>query len=435
MTYLPIEAADIFNAGYGTDEVVRRKIKNAEGKPASSRTARRWRQEWKKTHKEVDAQQEEINDELVINLDTSEVKKLDDLLRECEIDQELWEVVTCEITKHEVPRKDTVRHLEFDEGKITGHIHDDGRMYVQVMYNIRIVLKRRAVKPFEDALDSLLDTLRANPPQFNVITRTLKGEYLFSPQMYDPHFNKRSAGRSYSVVEAAEDFRRVGDALISRMSSFNMPVDRILFPVGNDALHADNIQGTTTKGTWVELAGDQSVAIREMCDAYVHVITNLRTIAPVDIPIIPGNHDRYSSYWLGLFLQAWFKDCKDVTVDTSTDPRKYYSYGKMLIGLEHGDKVKHQDLIALMATEAPKQWAESTHRIWMRGHLHGRDAAYHPISEKYGTTVMTIPALCDTDEYHVLHGFVGNHRAAEGMLFHKKHGLSVTFPVFVDELL
>lgn len=47
MGYVPQEALDLFDMGYGTDEVVRRGILNVEGKPASSRTARRWRQYWR----------------------------------------------------------------------------------------------------------------------------------------------------------------------------------------------------------------------------------------------------------------------------------------------------------------------------------------------------------------------------------------------------
>lgn len=46
MTYLPQEAIDVFNEGYGTDEIVRRKVLNYEGRPASSRTARRWKAEY-----------------------------------------------------------------------------------------------------------------------------------------------------------------------------------------------------------------------------------------------------------------------------------------------------------------------------------------------------------------------------------------------------
>jgi hypothetical protein len=48
MTYIPEEAIKVFNAGLGTDEVVRRQVLNAEGRPVSSRTAREWRQEWKR---------------------------------------------------------------------------------------------------------------------------------------------------------------------------------------------------------------------------------------------------------------------------------------------------------------------------------------------------------------------------------------------------
>lgn len=432
MTHLPKEASDLFDSGFGTDEIVRRKIINAEGKPASSRTARRWRLEWK--NKQVNKNTElfqETAEGAVINLDTSEVKTLDDLLFECGVDLSLWEVDKHEITKHEVPRKDTIKHLNFDAGKITGHLIDDGRMYVQVMYNIRVVLKRRKVQPFEAALDGLLQKI--DPPSFSILLKK-EGDYLFSPQMYDMHFNKLSSDGRYTIQQAADEFMQMGDALIARAKTIDMPIDRVMLPVGNDALHVDNLQSTTTRGTWVETAADQRDAIQSLCSAYVYVIEKLAEIGEVDVITVQGNHDRYSSYWLGMFLSGWFRNHAEVNVDTDRSPRKYYTYGKTLIGLEHGDNTKAQDLVALMATEAPRQWAETEYRIWMRGHLHGKDGMYHPITEKFGMTIMTIPALCPMDDWHLLRGYVGNHRAAEGMLFHRKFGLATTFPVFIEEI-
>lgn len=47
MPYVNPEAIVLFEQGYGTDEVVRRKILTEDGSPASSRTARRWRQIWR----------------------------------------------------------------------------------------------------------------------------------------------------------------------------------------------------------------------------------------------------------------------------------------------------------------------------------------------------------------------------------------------------
>lgn len=52
MSFFPQEAHDIFKSGGSTDDVVRQKILNAEGRPASSRTARRWRLYWKQQHPE-----------------------------------------------------------------------------------------------------------------------------------------------------------------------------------------------------------------------------------------------------------------------------------------------------------------------------------------------------------------------------------------------
>lgn len=47
MYFYPVEAYEIFENQGGTDEIVRQKILNAIGRPAASRTARRWRGYWR----------------------------------------------------------------------------------------------------------------------------------------------------------------------------------------------------------------------------------------------------------------------------------------------------------------------------------------------------------------------------------------------------
>jgi hypothetical protein len=115
-------------------------------------------------------------------------------------------------------------------------------------------------------------------------------------------------------------------------------------------------------------------------------------------------------------------------------PRFYYPFGKMLIGLTHGESVKPRDLAQIMATEAPQLWANARYRLWMKGHLHKEQGMLHAVASEPGVRIMTIPSIAPTDEYHLLHGFIGQERAAMGLTYHREYGPAVEFPVFIDEL-
>lgn len=92
------------------------------------------------------------------------------------------------------------------------------------------------------------------------------------------------------------------------------------------------------------------------------------------------------------------------------------------------------DAAALMAGEAPHLWAATRYREWLRGHVHHSASMFYPITSDSGVTARVIPAMCPPDEYHILHGFVGSHRAAEVLYYHREYGPAGSFPVFVDEV-
>lgn len=87
----------------------------------------------------------------------------------------------------------------------------------------------------------------------------------------------------------------------------------------------------------------------------VRVVDVLRQIAPVDILYIPANHDMTSSFQLSQYLKAWYKADKNVRIDDSPLPRKYYKYGDTLLVFAHDGDVKR--LPGLIADEARDKWS------------------------------------------------------------------------------
>lgn len=360
---------------------------------------------------------EENSDGATVWSKSKRIKTLEHLLEVCAVDLSVWQVDHYVVNTWENAAK-------VEEGVV-----------VTTLYQVKAWLSRRKLAPVEDALKDLITQLGARAPKLPAPRgRARPGRYLLVPNLYDLHLNKRSYDGAYTIEQATAEFKSVIDAVVQRVHGLGMPVERVLFPAGNDALHADNLAGTTTKGTQLELAGSQRDAVKALIEAYRYAIQRLRTLAPVDVVAVESNHDRYSVAWLGATLEALFCKADGVTVDAVNYPRKYYRYGVTLLGLEHGDGTKPRDLAPLMAQEAPQEWAQTRYRQWLRGHVHHSAGMYYPITSDGGVTTRVIPALCPPDEYHVLHGFVGGHRAAEVMFFDRTRGPAGEFSVFVDEV-
>jgi hypothetical protein len=271
-------------------------------------------------------------------------------------------------------------------------------------------------------------------PAFSGIPKLKQeGDYLLVANIYDAHVGRRSYNGEYTIKQAGEDFVKAVRGLANLAGVSGRKFSRVLFPVGHDILHADNIQGTTTKGTWVEMSADLRDAITVVCSALPEAIEIMATVAPVDVVPVESNHDRIQVHWLAQFLGAYFKNHPNVTVTVDRAERQYYQWGRVGLGMTHA-ATKAADLANTFAVEARYMWADITWTEWLTGHMHRERGALYAVDSLRGTVIRTIPAFCDTDTYEMLHLFIGNHRAAEALIYHKVNGPAGSFPVFVNEL-
>ena len=381
----------------------------AQGMPRKGRPAPRLRQGVRLEQRGARATAESVS---------GRITTLEQLLAACQVDLARWEVERYVINKYEVAAKTA-----------------GGELAVEQVFQVKAWLRARRSASVEEALEHTIARLADVAPHLPAPRPPrVRGQYLVVPGLYDAHINKRSADGAYTIERAVADFCAVVDAAAARIRALGMPVERVMLPAGNDALHADNLAGTTTDGTQLETAGEQRDAISALIEAYEYAVRRFGELAPVDVVVVESNHDRYSVFWLGKVLEALFRRAPHVRVDAARGPRKYYQYGATLLGLEHGDKVRPRDLAALMASEAPALWAATRYREWLRGHVHHSAGMYYPITSDAGVTVRVIPAMCPPDEYHILRGFVGSHRAAEVLYYHREYGPAGSFPVFVSEV-
>jgi len=90
----------------------------------------------------------------------------------------------------------------------------------------------------------------------------------------------------------------------------------------------------------------------------------------VIVVVSGGNHDPSSMVFLREALSCLYEKEPRVTVDSAPTSFHYLRFGKVLIGIHHGDKVKPEAMPLLMAQDRPVDWGETKHRYCWSGHIH-----------------------------------------------------------------
>jgi AcrR family transcriptional regulator len=246
------------------------------------------------------------------------------------------------------------------------------------------------------------------------------GEHLLEVDPFDVHFGKYcwadETVTDFDLNIAAKLFK---DAIIDLVQkSISVGVDRVLFVVGNDALHMDNSKGQTFGGTQMDVDTRFAKVFMRAHELHSWAIRYLKNIAPVDVIVVPGNHDTTASWHLGHVLSTEFANDPAVTVNNTTHPRKYYKYGRTLLGFTHGDRGKLGTLPLLMAREEPTKWASTEWREWHIGHLHKYSAETYS-----GVVVRRLNSITAHDYWHTVEGYTSQ-RGMQAFLHHHDTGLT-----------
>jgi len=283
----------------------------------------------------------------------------------------------------------------------------------------------------EIAIDTVLAAdlkadLQAFAPEYKPVKYTpspSEGKLLVV-SIFDAHLGKLSwaeqDGENYDLKIAKTMFMRALYDLVAK-AKVQGNISRILFPVGNDYLTCDGDDHETSAGTPQSVDGRFPKIFREARKLLVEAIDYLRQIAPVDVIVICGNHERESMFHLGDALECWYHADTNVTIDNQFKPRKYYSFGNTVFGLTHGDTIKQDQLPLLGANERADLWAKCKRRVWFLGHFH-----HLSLKEYVGVQVWILPSLSGSDNYHQSNGYVGAVRCAMAFLY-GENGLETIF--------
>lgn len=278
----------------------------------------------------------------------------------------------------------------------------------------------------EQLLTDLVEKVSNHAPRYDALPQLPKKDNnLLVIDIADAHFGKLSSsyetGESYNINLAKKRCIDGVNGIISKGRSFG--IDRVLFIIGNDVLHYDTPKRTTTSGT----PQDTDVMFYDMfntaLDTHVEIIEMLIQEFKVDILFCPSNHDYQSGWYFARTLSSWFRNCDRVTIDDSISHRKYYQYGKNLIGASHGDGARMEQMPLLMANEVPKLWADTIYRHVYLHHIHHKQRNQFQSGKDYiGVTVEYLRSPSASDSWHYRNGYVGAKKAIEGFIHNKEDG-------------
>ena len=197
----------------------------------------------------------------------------------------------------------------------------------------------------------------------------------------------------------------------------------IVVGIGSDFFHFDNNTTTTTLGTVMDANMSPYEMLMTGCQVMTRYIDELRTVAPVELVLMAGNHDKMLSLSLLLYLAAWYRSESDVVVRLSGVSRQYTLIGRTLVCFTHGDTVKKLEHLArLAAIEVPDLWGYATSRVCFTGHDHAEK-----VEEDLGFIKYQLPSLSGADRWHHTNGYVGNRKTLAAVAIGEDSGVLATF--------
>jgi hypothetical protein len=318
-------------------------------------------------------------DKWSVSVPKTRIHTLEQLIEYFEVDLSIWEVERFRANKWEMP--------------YTTGAGNERKAAVEPVYQVRADFKKKKdVLAVKKEISELLAEAKKFSPMPIKIARGKARRRMLEVNIPDIHFGKLAWGRETG--------------------------EKVVFVVGNDLLQADDNESQTTSGTIVTTDARYKKTFKVARRSVIRAIEKLRVLGPVDVIIVPGNHDELSVWHLGESLEIYFHKYDDVTVNNEPASRKIVEFGNVMLMLCHGHRGKRNDYPLQMATEFPQVFGRTKWRETHCGHNHQTK-----LDEQHGVRVRVLPALCPPDDWHSENGFTGNLRVAEAFVWDAVEGL------------
>ncbi len=313
-------------------------------------------------------------------------------------------------------------------------------------YQVKITLKTKVKNTTEETLKEFIKKLPLNNTVYPKLPTKPKADLMLEIGLIDHHFGMLAWSKEtlsdYDLKIAEVLYVEAAKKVIDRIKNPEQ-ISKIVIPIGHDFFHINDQTNQTPRAKHLlDVDGRLPKVYSTGKKAAIDVIDYCRKIAPVDILYVSGNHDPQISYFLCDTIQAWFRNCPDVSVDmkdgiVNPTARKYRLWGKSLVGFSHGLDEAEKDLPLIMAAEVPQYWAKSIYREVHIGHYHKSKSKWFSGGETYSPVVVrTLPCLSASDSYSYAHGWLAKGtQMIESYLWDKNYGMISYHTVKAEELM
>lgn len=297
-----------------------------------------------------------------------------------------WELISCKTRRGYWDVSMKLRQGQDKDGKYlpdipvkkTNHAFE----VIVTVKPIQNILTTQIIKDIFSTLDfPTIENVRSYP----------KGNCVIEPSILDFHL-----GKGLSLQEEIKLYKNTVLTVLSKIESYGLKPERFKFQIGQDFIHYDNSNKTTTSGTLIDSnLAPWSEVYKSAVEVLIWTAEQLLCIAPVDFYYVPGNHDKTLSYCLALTLNKVYENNPNVYVDVVDFPRKYWGYSIFAVGMSHG-RDEGKRIEDTMQQEAPELWATSQYREYHLGDQH-HESSY----EKGGIIYRRTSALTELDTWHI----------------------------------
>lgn len=275
--------------------------------------------------------------------------------------------------------------------------------------------KRLLTEFVEGLVERVRDTARPGPAPRGAAAKHLISAYVVGDAhigMYAWH--GETGGEDFDTSIASKDLKGAFNHLIAASPDSEVGV---LVNVG-DFLHANDTTSLTpasknlldTDGRYAQVIDRAVVIFRYAIDLM------LRKHKQVWIVNARGNHDPDAAIWLNKVLAAYYHSEPRVTVVSNTQPIQVMEFGDTLVAVNHGDKMKPEQLYEALTRDHREAWGRAKHVYFYTGHWH-----HKRVIEIGGCRFETFNTLAPTDAWHASHGY-GATREMQQITLHREFG-------------
>ena len=235
----------------------------------------------------------------------------------------------------------------------------------------------------------------------------------------DAHFGMRAdaretKARDYDTKIASNDML---DAIEYLVDAAPASEQALLVNVG-DFIHANGSSGTTFAGTKLDVDTRIEVVLETAAQTFMFAVDKiLSKHKNLTLIMARGNHDSDTAIALALILKFYYSKEPRVNI---LDPHGFFhtlQFGKNLLAIHHGDKVRAAKLGAILPKMLPEQWSATVYRKWLVGHIHHQNA----IETDNGVFVEAFGTLAPPDSWHAGAGY-GASSVMNQVVFHRDGG-------------